>query len=84
LTGTPVTTALTTSNSYKNGFALGIELEGFSNRSDLIVCGINTLSQQVYFEFNSAGSNVAQTLDYWAVSDCILVLDGNGLLSVRM
>jgi hypothetical protein len=83
LTGTSVKQAETTSNSYKNAFAIALECEGFSNRSDLIICGMNTLSQQVYFEFNSAGSNVAQTLDFFACFDQILVLDQNGLLSAR-
>lgn len=83
LTGTPVKAMETTTNSFKNAYAIALEMEGFSNRSDLIICGMNTLSQQVYFEFNSAGSNVAQILTFFAIFDQILVLDQSGLLSAR-
>lgn len=69
--------------SYANGFAIAQELEGFSNRSDLIICGLNCLSSQVYFEFNSGTGGTAQTLDFFAAFDTILVLDNSGLLSAR-
>lgn len=64
------------------GFALGIELETFSNKADVIISGINTLADNVYFEYTGAGDNVASIMNAFAVYDQILVLQ-NGILTAR-
>ena len=72
-------------NSFQNGFVLSQELESFSNRTDVLLSGLNTLSSQVFFEatINSAtGPTVTTTLDFYANYDHILVIE-NGILSVR-
>jgi hypothetical protein len=81
---TPVQAISTGANSYKNGFAIGQELESFANRGDVLLCGLNTLSSQVFFEanLNTAVGAVSYVLDFYALYDHILVLE-NGILSVR-
>jgi hypothetical protein len=73
----------TGANSYKNGFLIELELESIANRSDVILSGTNTLSNQVFFE---AVINTAPTatyaLDIFATFDHILILE-NGILSVK-
>ena len=85
VTSTGVVAAYTTSNSYKNAFAIAIELELWNQRSDVMLSGMNTLSQQVFFECNIANMGAAAyTLDFYANYDHILVLDPQtGLLSVK-
>lgn len=76
----------TTTNSYKNAFAIAQELESISNRNDVILSGCNTLNMQIFFEYqsvNSATTASAYTLDFFAMYDHILVLDQHGLLSVK-
>jgi hypothetical protein len=68
-----------------SAFALGIELETFSNKSDVIISGINTLADNVYFEYTSLGGgagNVPTIMNAFAVYDQILVLQ-NGVLTAR-
>ena len=83
-----VQVALTAGNSYKNAFAYGQELESFANRSDTLLCGMNTLNSQIFFEANIAGLSttsttaVAYTLDFYALFDQITTLE-NGILSAR-
>ena len=69
----------------KNAFAIAIELELWNQRSDVMLSGMNTLSQQVFFECNIANMGAASyTLDFYANYDHILVLDPQtGLLSVK-
>jgi len=74
----------TGANSYKNGFAIGQELESFAQRNDTILSGMNTLGSQVFFEANigSTGPTASYTLDFYAYYDMILVLQ-DGLLSIK-
>jgi hypothetical protein len=74
----------TGANSYKNGFAIAQEMESFSNRSDILLSGYNTLSSQIFFEanINATGPTTAYTLHFFAWYDHILVLE-RGLLSVK-
>ena len=74
-----------TTNSNKNAFALAVELELWNQRSDVMLSGMNTLSQQVFFECNIASMGAASyVLDFYANYDHILVLDPQtGLLSVK-
>jgi hypothetical protein len=78
------TNALTAGNTYQNGFLIGQELESFALRSDVLLSGLNTLSQQVFFEpqINVAVGSSAYTLNFYANYDGIIVLD-NGIMSVR-
>ena len=80
-----VVVANTTTDSNKNAFAIAIELELWNQRSDVMLSGMNTLSQQVFFECNIANMvSAAYTLDFYANYDHILVLDPqSGLLSVN-
>jgi hypothetical protein len=74
-------------NSYKNGFAIAQELESFSQRSDVLLSGMNTLNSQIFFETNIgtalAAASGSYTLNFFAWYDHILVLD-RGILSVKI
>jgi len=74
----------TANSSYRNGFLIGQELESFALRSDVLLSGYNTLSQQVFFEaqINTAIGATAYTLNFFACYDQILVIE-NGIMSVR-
>ena len=85
IANTPVLAGATAgSGTYANGFVIAQELESFAQRNDVLLCGMNTLSSQVFFECNiaSTGPSVAYTLDFYAWYDHILVLE-RGLLSVK-
>ena len=41
-----------TYNSYLNGFALALECESFSGKSNVLLSGLNTLNSNVFFEAN--------------------------------
>jgi hypothetical protein len=76
-------------NSYKAAFAIGQEFESFANRSDLLICGMNTLSSQLFWEANlglksdySQVSLTSTVLDFYAQYDQILVIE-NGIMSAR-
>jgi hypothetical protein len=82
--GSIVTAVSTTTNSYKNAFALGLELESFALRNDVLLSGMNTLSTNVFFEcnLNSTAPAKTYTLDFYAFLDMIVVLQ-DGILSVK-
>lgn len=83
--GTTVTTATAAGDTaYRNGFVIAQECESFANRNDVLVSGMNTLNNQVFFEcqVNSATSE-SYTLDFFAWHDMIMVLE-NGVITVRM
>ena len=72
--------ALTTN---RQAFALAI-LETYSQRSDVIISGVNTLSQQTFFECNLGAQTASTyTIDFSSLFDQILIKDQNGILSVR-
>jgi hypothetical protein len=74
----------TTVDSYKNSFAMGIDLETYSNREDIMISGLNTLSAQTFLECNiGTGPATAYVLNMYANYDHILVKDQGGILSVR-
>ena len=66
-----------------NAFAIGLELQSFSNRSDSILSGISTLNSQVYFT-GTIGTAVAvqTTIEFFSQLDMILVLS-DGILSAK-
>jgi hypothetical protein len=74
----------TTTNSYKNGFAVAQEMESIANRNDTLLTGTNTLNSQIFFEWsNNAAVTAGYTLNFFAQYDHIICLDENGLLSVK-
>jgi len=78
-------TAAADATNSVNGFAIATELESFANRNDVLLSGLNTLTSQVFFEFNvntAATNATAWTFDFFANYDHILIVE-NGLISVR-
>jgi len=74
----------TGSTSYGNCFAIGQNLETYSQKDDVIINGLNTLSSQIFFEANiNTATTASYTLDFYANFDQILVKDETGILSVR-
>jgi len=79
-----VTAGATAANSYTNGFAIAQELESFAQRSDVLISGLNTNSSTVFFEGNViTGPTAPYTLNMFAAYDHILVIDPNGLISIK-
>ena len=79
----------TGANSYQNGFSISQELEVFSNKSDTILQGVNTLGSQVFWEgiingtVNSGnGVSASYIFDYYALFDCVFIIQ-DGLISVK-
>ena len=75
----------TTSTSYKNGFVIAQELQVFSNRNSLLLSGINTLGQNIYFDAAISTSVGADfTLNFFANFDILYILDRQtGVLQVK-
>ena len=75
----------TTSSSYKNGFVIAQELQVFSNRNSLLLSGINTLGQNIYFDAAISTSVGADyTLNFFANFDILYILDRTtGVLQVK-
>jgi hypothetical protein len=74
----------TPETTYKNGFVIAQELESFSNRNDVLLSGMNTLSSQIFFETNiDVAPAAVYSLNFFAYYDHILVLD-RGILSVKI
>ena len=75
-----------TALSFQNAFAIAQELESYSNRSSVILSGINCLGQQTFFEgnLNSATNSLTTpyTIDFFANYDCIVELL-DGILSAK-
>lgn len=70
-------------NSYQNGFAIAQEMEQWANRGDILMSGVNTLSQNIFFEANiNTAPASSYTLDFYCNYDFILVLQ-NGILSAK-
>jgi hypothetical protein len=66
--GGGVLEAETADESHKNAFAVAIELELWNQRSDVMLSGVNTLTQQVFFECNIANMGAAAyTLDFMQI-----------------
>lgn len=82
-TGTNVLAAGTTTNSFKNAFAVALDLELFTSK-DSIITGLNCLSESVFFEANiSATSGAAVTLDFYSIFDNLFIIDQTGYISSR-
>ena len=80
--GIAINNATALGNHY-NAFAVGLELQSFSNRSDTILSGISTLNSQVYFTGTTyAPTILASTIDFFGNMDMILVLQ-DGILAAK-
>jgi hypothetical protein len=76
----PVTVAGTDSTA---AFCIGQELTTFSGRTDVLLCGMNTLSSNIFFEAEVTSSgNDAMTLNFFANYDVLFVIQ-DGLISSR-
>ena len=76
-------------DTFGNAFAIGLELQSFSNRSDTILSGISTLNSQVFFTgtiYNGLTAGGADNhdivADFFGQMDMILVLQ-NGILTAK-
>jgi hypothetical protein len=83
-------TQLITPGTHNNSFAIGLELESFSNRNDTILSGVSTLNSQIYFNANlftgtTAGgtNNYDYAVQFFSHMDMILVIDENGVMSAK-
>ena len=82
--GVNAVTGYSGANSFQNGFCIAQNLETYSQKNDVLINGLNTLSSQTFFECNiGTGLATAYTLDFYANFDQILVKDQQGILSVR-
>jgi hypothetical protein len=73
----------TGNNSYKNAFALSVDLELFGSK-DTVINGLNCLAESMYFEANiSTDPGADFTLDFYASYDCLYILDSTGYMSSR-
>lgn len=82
-TGTGVNAISTGTESFKNAFAMGLDLELFSSK-DTIINGLNCLSESMYFECNiSTDPGADITLDFYAIFDNLYIIDQSGYISSR-
>ena len=66
-----------------SAFCIGQEFCMFSGKSDVLLCGVNTLSSNLFWEANiSSSGNDAMVLNFFAQYDALFVIQ-DGLLSVR-
>jgi len=74
-------TKQTNLSGFFNGFAIAQELEVYSTRNDVILQGVNTIGQNIFFECNidTTGPSAAYTLNFFANFDVILVIE-NGIM----
>jgi hypothetical protein len=64
-------------------FCIGQEFTTFSGRTDVLLCGMNTLSSNIFFEAEVTSSgNDAMTLNFFANYDILFVIQ-DGLLTSR-
>ena len=64
-------------------FAIGQEFTTMSGRTDVLLCGANTLSSNIFFEAEiSSNGNDAMILNFFANYDALFVIQ-DGIISVR-
>jgi hypothetical protein len=81
--GTGVNAISTGTESFKNAFSVGLDLELFSSK-DTIINGLNCLSESMYFECNiSADPGADVTLDFYSLFDNLFIIDQTGYVSSR-
>ena len=82
-TGTGVYAISTGTESFRNAFAIGLDLALFSSK-DTIINGLNCLSESMYFECNiSTDPSADITLDFFSVFDNLFIIDTTGYVSSR-
>lgn len=70
-------------NSYKNAFAVGLDLQLFHS-ADTIITGVNTLNESLYLNASSTGSGTdAFNLDIFCMFDGLWIIDQTGYVSLR-
>jgi len=86
---TPQNKAQATIDTHANAFAIGLECQSFSNRSDTILSGISTLNSQIYFTGTvNSGANMGgtnnynYTIEFFSQMDMILVIT-DGIMSAK-
>jgi hypothetical protein len=68
---------------HTSAFAIGQEFTTFSGRTDVLLCGANTLSSNIFFEAEvSSSGNDAMVLNFFANYDILFVIQ-DGLISAR-
>lgn len=85
----PGSKASGTQDTHNDAFAIGLELQSFSNRSDTILSGVSTLNSQIYFTggiisgaTTGGASNYNYTIDFFSQMDMILCIT-NGIMSAK-
>lgn len=65
-------------------FCIGLELESFANKNDVIMSGISTLGQNVFFEcaYNTGGGSYTALVDAFAAYDVLYTLQ-DGVLTAQ-
>lgn len=75
-----------TQNGTQATFCVGLELESFANKSDVIMSGISTLGQNVFFEATYVAANNTftgnWTVDAFASYDVLFTLQ-DGVLTAQ-
>ena len=66
----------------KGSYAVGLDLESFSHRSEIMDSGSDTLSQQIFFEPTYDSSPAAMVCDTYAHFDMMLRIE-NGVMSAH-
>jgi hypothetical protein len=73
----------TGANSYKNAFAIGLDLQLFHS-ADTIITGVNTLNESLYLNASSTGTGSnAFNLDIFCMFDGLWIIDQTGYVSLR-
>jgi hypothetical protein len=69
--------------SYKNAFAVGLDLQLFHS-NDTIITGVNCLNESLYLNASSTGSGSdAFNLDIFSMFDGLWIIDQTGYVSLR-
>jgi hypothetical protein len=76
-------------DTHMNAFAIGLELQSFSNRNDIILSGMSTQNAQMFFtgviiSGQTAGGQTGYnyTVDFFGAMDMILIIE-NGIMSSK-
>jgi hypothetical protein len=70
-------------DSYKNAFAIAIDME-LSNSRDVSIQGLNCLGESMYFEANISSTTSEQyTIDFFSCFDNLFIIDQTGYVSSR-
>jgi hypothetical protein len=80
---TGVVAPATTIASFKNAFAIGLDLQLFHS-NDTIITGVNCLNESLYLNASSTGSGSdAFNLDIFSMFDGLWIIDQTGYVSLR-